>query len=91
MDFSTNLDENITQLQERFQGNCMIVFRYMENAASPETKGLAIFSDGLVGSSLVNDYVVKPFIGNLFFFMAVSMELYDSCSLKSSMYPSFIF
>ena len=67
MDFSTNLDENITQLQERFQGNCMIVFRYMENAVSPETKGLAIFSDGLVGSSLVNDYVVKPFIGNVLF------------------------
>ena len=64
MNFSINLDENITRLRKQFQGNCMIVFRYLENAAATQIKGTAIFSDGLVGSSLVNDYVVKPFVGN---------------------------
>ncbi|MBQ7792431.1 MAG: spore germination protein, partial [Clostridia bacterium] len=42
----------------------MIVFRYLENASDPDAKAVAIFTDGLVGASLVNDYVVKPFIGN---------------------------
>ncbi|MBE7018764.1 MAG: spore germination protein [Ruminococcaceae bacterium] len=64
MNFSINLDENITRLRKQFQGNCMIVFRHLENAVSPQIKGTAIFSDGLVGASLVNDYVVKPFVGN---------------------------
>lgn len=65
MMLSTNLDENYCLMKEKFQGNCMVVFRNLENAVSPKIKGFAIFSDGLVGSSLVNDYVVKPFIKNL--------------------------
>ncbi len=64
MVFHTKLDENIALMEEKFQGNCMIVFRHLENAVSPQIKGTAIFSDGLVGASLVNDYVVKPFVGN---------------------------
>ena len=64
--FSTNLNENIAQIQNMFQKNCMVVFRYLENAVSPDIKGTAIFSDGLVGASLVNDYVVKPFVRNLY-------------------------
>ncbi len=65
MVFSANLDENIAHFQKKFNGNCMVVFRYLENAACPDIRGMAIFSDGLVGASLVNDYVVKPFVGNL--------------------------
>lgn len=64
MDFSTRLDENIARYQEKFQGNCMVVFRYLENTVAPHVRGIAIFSDGLVGASLVNDYVIKPFLAN---------------------------
>ncbi len=64
MNFSPNLQENFETFQKIFQDNCMIVFRYLENALDPDAKAVAIFGDGLVGASLVNDYVVKPFVGN---------------------------
>lgn len=64
MNFSTNLQENYENFQSIFQDNCMIVFRYMENSLAPSIRAVAIFGDGLVGASLVNDYVVKPFIAN---------------------------
>ncbi len=64
MKFSKNLDENSTLLHKMFDGNCMVVFRYLENAFDSKIRALAIFADGLVGASLVNDYVVKPFVAN---------------------------
>ncbi len=84
MNFSTKLDENIAHFQEKFRGNCMIVFRYLENAASSHIKGTAIFSDGLVGASLVNDYVVKPFISNTHFSEQQNKLLF----LKNSVFQS---
>lgn len=64
MNFSTNLQENIKIFQGIFKDNCMIVFRYLENASDSSLKAIAIFADGLVGAGLVNDYVVKPFVIN---------------------------
>ncbi len=64
MNFSPNLQENYHHFKQIFQNNCMVVFRYLENSFNPNLKGLAIFADGLVGASLVNDYVVKPFLNN---------------------------
>ena len=64
MNFSPNLQENMEAFQNIFKENCMVVFRYLENSYDNSIKALAIFGDGLVGASLVNDYVVKPFLGN---------------------------
>ncbi|MBO5407971.1 MAG: spore germination protein [Clostridia bacterium] len=64
MNFSLNLQENYENFKQIFQDNCMVVFRYLENSFAPHLKAVAIFADGLVGASLVNDYVVKPFIGS---------------------------
>ncbi len=64
MKFSSNLQENFDNFQNIFRDNCMIVFRYLENAYDTQLKAVAIFADGLVGASLVNDYVVKPFVAN---------------------------
>lgn len=64
MKFSLNLQENFDNFQDIFRNNCMVVFRYLENAYDPQTKAVAIFGDGLVGAGLVNDYVVKPFVIN---------------------------
>ncbi len=64
MKFSSNLQENFDNFQNIFRDNCMIVFRYLENAYDTQLKAVAVFADGLVGASLVNDYVVKPFVAN---------------------------
>lgn len=64
MNFSKKLQENYEIFQNIFRDNCMIVFRHLQNATDHRAKAVAIFGDGLVGASLVNDYVVKPFLQN---------------------------
>ncbi len=62
MNFSKNLDENINFFKEKLKNNGMIVYREIKNAFSPDIKATIIFADGIAGATLLNDFVVKPFI-----------------------------
>ena len=62
MKFDKNLDENVSVLKEKLKNNGMIVFRDIRNSYAPEIRATIIFADGIAGATLLNDFVVKPFI-----------------------------
>lgn len=61
MNFTANLAENINIFRQTLKNNCMIVFRDIINAHDETVKAAIIFSDGLAGSSLIAEAIIKPF------------------------------
>ncbi len=62
MIFTKSLSENVRIFKENLKNNGMIVFRDIKNTYDQKISATVIFADGIAGASLLNDFVVKPFI-----------------------------
>lgn len=64
MAFFETLEKNIEFMKNILHDNGMIVYRFMENSFDSSIKAGILFCEGLAGSTLINESIVKPFMKN---------------------------